>query len=164
MKQTSFPFVKELKKEFGGELLVSKRKSKRPLSIKEPIHFILRAENPKVFPPGNLQLEQALKMLAEKYGIRFFHKSFNWNHFHSVIQIPSREAYNSFARRWTAEVVKIRKVGKFNLRPYTRVGSWGRDFQSLKKYQDKNNREAWGMTKDEFDFQVAWLDATERDD
>jgi REP element-mobilizing transposase RayT len=161
MKQVSFDFAQNYNNEFGGSLLISKRKSKRPLSTKLPIHFILRADSSKIFPPGNLRLESTLKFLSEKYQIRIFHKSFNWNHFHAVIQIPSREAYFSFVRLWTAEIVKIRKQAQaFKLRPYTRVGSWGRDFENLIKYQDKNNCEAWGLTKAQFD----WLEESLRID
>jgi hypothetical protein len=152
-KQISFDFIKDCKKEYGGSLLVSKRKAKRPLSTKQPVHLILRGECPKLFSPGNHKLEFQLVKLAAKYGIKIYHKSFNWTHFHALILIPSRHSYNSFIKTWTAEITKIRgRRGAFKLRPFTRVGTWGEDFKNLKRYQDKNNREAWGLTQSQFEF------------
>ena len=44
MKQTSFFKSKDFPTEFGGELLQKKRKCKRPLSTKKPVHEVLRAD------------------------------------------------------------------------------------------------------------------------
>lgn len=119
MRQLEFEFTKNYKKEFGGSLLFGKRKSKRPLATNSPIHLILRAECSKAFPPGHHKLEAAMKELAHTYGIKVFRKSFNWNHFHAIIQIPSRHAYNSFIRRWTSEIIRLRnQPSVFRVRPY----------------------------------------------
>ena len=91
--------------------------------------------------------------LSTELKIRIYQKSFNWNHLHLLIQIPSRKAYNSFIRRFSAEIAKAtNNSGVFELRPYTRVVSWGRDFKTVKNYHGKNNAEAWGLSKSQMSF------------
>ena len=63
--------------------------------------------------------------------------------------IPSREAYNAFIRTLTAAMVRaISKYfgkslkGIFDLRPYTRILEWGRDYRNVMDYHDLNDLEA----------------------
>ena len=71
-----------------------------------------------------------------------------------IFTIPSREAYKSFIRTLTAAVVRaISKFagkalkGIFDLRPYTRILEWGRDYRNVKDYHDLNDLEARGYIK-----------------
>ena len=163
MRQISFPILKNYKPEFGGELLLGKRKAKRPLSTTTPTHLIFRADELKVFLPGNMKQEKLLSQLAERFHIKIYQKSFNWTHLHLLVTLPSREAYNSFVRLFTAGIVSLyeERNGKnqklFKLRPFTRVVSWGRDFKRVRNYHEKNNRESWGMTEEEMAFVKASL-------
>lgn len=70
MKQTSFGFLRNYKKEFGGSLLAGKRKTKRPLSTKHPLHLVLKSSHKGLFNPGNLNLESLIRTQAKKFGIR----------------------------------------------------------------------------------------------
>ena len=68
-----------------------------------------------------------------------------------IFMIPSREAYKAFIRTLTAAMVRaISKFagkalkGVFDLRPYTRILEWGRDYKNVLNYHDLNDLEARG--------------------
>ena len=151
MRQASFSFLKVYKKEFGGSLLEGKRKSKRPLSTKHPLHLILKSSCSGVFNPGNLSLEKLIRSQAKKFGIKIYELALNWSHIHFILKIESRKDYNKFIRSLTAVLAKqIRKLKPhleviFDLRPFTRIISWGRDFKRVLEYALLNQMEAFGM-------------------
>ena len=156
MRQTAFDFFEVFKREFGGSLLEGKRKTARPLSTREPIHLVLKSTWNRVFFPGDRRIENLIRSHAAKYKIKLYRISLNWTHVHAIIQIPDRKAYNSFIRTVTAELVrlisKIKKMdltGLFDLRPFTKIISWGRQFKSLFGYHDLNDLEAFGYIKRE---------------
>ena len=155
MKQLCFDFIRDYKKEFGGSLLIGKRKSKRPLSTKHPIHLILKSSHKGLFNPTNISLDQLIRSQAKKFGIRLYDLAINWSHIHMLIKIQNREGYNKFIRSLTALIsMKIQKIRPelkdiFTLRPFTRIVSWGRDFKRALKYQVLNQLEALGFVRRE---------------
>jgi len=156
MKQLSFGFTGDYRREFGGSLLENKRKSKRVLSTKKPIHLVLKMSGQKFFNPGNRGLEELIQSQANKYKITVYRLSLNWSHMHLIIKLPSREAYNAFIRTLTALIVNaIAKFknetlkGLFDLRPFTRILEWGRDFRTVLDYHDLNDLEARGYIQRE---------------
>ena len=98
MKQTSFRFLKDYKKEFGGSLLIGKRKTRRPLSTKAPIHLILKANQKAVFSPSNRSLQNLIRNTAKQFDIHLYDLAVNWSHIHFLIRIKSREDYVRFIR------------------------------------------------------------------
>ena len=98
MKQFSFAFFGDFKNEFGGNLNEGKRKTARPLSVKTPIHLILKSTTHRLFNPYNRDLEKTLRSLAGKYHIKIYDLAFNWSHVHLVISFRSRDAYLKFIR------------------------------------------------------------------
>lgn len=151
MRQTSFGFLKNYKKEFGGALLIGKRKGKRPISTKHPLHLVLKSTHKNLFNPGNLSLEKLIRSQAEKFGVRLYDLALNWSHIHCLVQVKNREDYIKFIRSLTSVLVtKIRKSKRqlkeiFTLRPFTRILSWGRDFKRGLDYQMINQMEALGL-------------------
>lgn len=154
LRQNKFDFMNDFNKSFGGSLLRGKRKTARTLSTKKPIHLIFKTSGRKFFNPGNTSLERIIHEHASKYKIKIYRLSLNWSHFHMIIQLPSRSAYNAFVRTLAAAIV--RKVSKyfgeslkgiFDLRPFTRILEWGRDFQNVMGYHDLNDLEARGYVK-----------------
>jgi len=71
MKQMSFGFLRDYKKEFGGSLLAGKRKTQRPLSIKAPIHLILKADQKGIFNPSNRSLDKLIRKTAGQFHVQF---------------------------------------------------------------------------------------------
>ncbi len=153
MRQASFSFLKDYKKEFGGSLLEGKRKAERPLSTKHPLHLILKSSCSGVFNPGNISLEKLIRSQAKKFGIKIYELALNWSHIHFILKIESRKDYNKFIRSLTAALAKrIRKLKPhleviFDLRPFTRIISWGRDFKRVLEYALLNQMEAFGLVK-----------------
>ena len=138
-------------KEFGGELLKNRRKTRRPLDSNKSTHFILRLKQnlPNLFSPHNLRAKQGFLEVAAKYNIRVYHLVFNHTHCHACLLIPSQKSYVDFVRELTARLtryfskmakVKFSKI--FLHRPYTRIVEWGRSFVSLLKYFEKNIKES----------------------
>jgi len=154
MRQASFGFTKNYPKEFGGSLLLGKRKSTRPLSTKDPIFMTLKSTHTSFFNPSTRSLERVIREHAAKYQIKIHEFSLNWNHIHFAISIPSKENYLAFIRTLTAEIVRLlsKALGKnlkglFDLRPHTRIVSWGRELKSVIDYIILNQMEAWGLIR-----------------
>jgi len=88
MKQMSFGFIRDYKKEFGGSLLAGKRKTRRPLSTKSPIHLILKADQKGIFSPSNRSLDKLIRKTAQQFDIHLYDLAVNWSIFifdsHSV--------------------------------------------------------------------------------
>ena len=153
MRQTSFSFLKDYKKEFGGSLLLGKRKMRRPLSTKKPLHLILKSSHTGVFNPGNRSLEKLIRSQAEKFQIQIYDLALNWSHVHILIRIRDRADYVKFIRALTSIIsFKLRKFKPalkeiFTLRPFTRVIEWGRDFKRVLSYQILNQLESLGFIK-----------------
>lgn len=153
MKQLKMNFNQNYKREFGGELLLNKRKSKRPLSIKKPIHLVIRSEQAKVFTPWNFSLETFVHKLALQFNIKIYDLSLNWNHIHAVIKIKDRQDYVRFIRSLTSILAaRIRtarnQVGVvFSLRPFTRILEWGRDFKNALSYVLINQLESVALVQ-----------------
>jgi REP element-mobilizing transposase RayT len=152
MRQTGFSFLKNYTKEFGGSLLIGKRKARRPLSTKSPIHLILKSSGNKIFHPGNTDMNSIVRSDAKRFGIKIYDLAVNWTHIHLLVKIPSREAYNQFIRSVTAKLVIYfsKKAGwslkgLFNLRPFTKIISWGRQFKNGLQYMIKNQIQAFSV-------------------
>lgn len=152
MRQCGFSFLKNFSKEFGGDLLSGKRKSIRPLSTKHPLHLVIKSSGSTLFKPGSRALENLIRHHADKHHIKIYRISLNWSHTHILLKLPSREAYRAFIRTLTARIVDLfsKQTGRslkglFDLRPFTRVLSWGRDFRSAMLYHDLNDQEALGL-------------------
>lgn len=153
MRQSRFDFLRDYKLNFGGSPLQGKRKSARPLSFQKPLHLILKSSGSSFFNPGNRRLEDLFREHAKKHSIKIYALSLNWSHVHMLLKLPNRRSYLAFIRTVTAAVVlfisKLRgenKKGLFDLRPFTRILNWGRDFKNTLAYIEKNSLEAWGLS------------------
>lgn len=157
MKQQSFTGMQP-KVEFGGSLLLNKRKTMRPLCTKRPHHLILKAEDLKLRFPGvsftkvRAKVSKIIKHHAGKHGVSIDSHSVNWNHMHLSIRFKHRINYVRFIRAVTAHVVLelskhfgIRLKNLFNLRPFTRVVEWGRAYKNLLRYIQINILESEGI-------------------
>jgi len=159
MRQLGFSFQNNYKKEFGGSLLQGKRKSARPLSTKKPIHLILKCTGKRIFSPTDRKLENLIRHQANKYGIKVYEVALNWTHVHLLIKLPSRDAYVAFIRTVTSLIVSFVSKAQgivsktkgldlksiFDLRPYTKILSWGKQFQRVVEYIELNTLEALGL-------------------
>src|SRR5262249_16838225 len=104
----------------------------------------------RVFNPGNRSLENLLHAQTRKYRIRLYDFALNWTHIHMVIKLQRRDDYHKFIRALTSLMAAggrrrrgLEKV--FSLRPFTKILSWGRQFQNALDYQILNQLEALSL-------------------
>jgi REP element-mobilizing transposase RayT len=154
MRQLSLGFLNDYKKEFGGSLLIGKRKTARPISVKKPMHLILKTTKLSPFNPTNYKLEKIIKQYALRYKITVYDFSLNWSHIHLTIKLPNRAAYFAFIKTVTAALINhlSKTLGKnlkglFDLRPYTKIITCKKQFESAIAYMDLNLPEALGIIK-----------------
>jgi REP element-mobilizing transposase RayT len=107
MRQLSLGFLNDYKKEFGGSLLIGKRKTARPLAVKNPIHLVLKTTKLKPFNHTNRNLENIIKAHASKYKIKLYDFALNGSHIHMVLKLPTRAAYFAFIKTVTAALVSF---------------------------------------------------------
>lgn len=120
-----------------------RRKTSRPLSKRRPIHFVLKLKRHDLFKQRKI-LESELTKLSQRFGLSLYGIAVNFDHVHFIAKIPARSAYNAFIRALTANLA--RKIGKglWSLLPFSRILSWGRDYQQVKNYLKKNREEVTG--------------------
>ena len=154
MKQTSF--FKKQKAEFGGTLLVGKRKSARPLNSKFPTHLVLKASNSNLLLRHQKIVRDTLFKYAEKFGIKIYEFGVHVDHVHIAIRTPSRILYVRWIRAITSVLVQKISGLCWKLRPYTRLGNWGRAFDFLRNYIRKNRREGDNILS-AFEYVEKWI-------
>lgn len=131
--------------EFGGSLLLNKRKSQRILATKRPIHLVLKGDiaKSKSLRKNQRRIKFEIEKWALKFEIKLYRFSINSNHIHLNILISTRENYRKFIRALSSRIAQITKI-KFTLRPYTKILSWGREFKNFLNYTIQNYEEAIG--------------------
>lgn len=94
---------------FGGALLHGRRKSKRILSTKDPIHLVMKsnwAMGPFSFLicKNRREIIHLLSTIAQKYNVKIYRHAVVGNHLHLIIKIPSREMYSGFIRELSGRI------------------------------------------------------------
>lgn len=108
-KAKQLSLIKPSRKFFGGALLHRKRKSMRPLSSKDAIHFVLRSQwamGPDSFLAARNRraIERIVHRFAIKFGIRIYQQALNSNHIHLVLRITNRVLYRAFIKSVSGKV------------------------------------------------------------
>jgi REP element-mobilizing transposase RayT len=120
-KHRQLSFFKKDPRFFGGQTLYGKRKSRRPLSTSEPIHFVLRsswAMGPHSFlkPHHKVHIDALITSLAKKYGITIYQRAIASNHLHLLVRIKDRRGYVAFIRVLSSKVaLLVMKTKSFQL-------------------------------------------------
>lgn len=97
---------------FGGRLLYKKRRSRRPLSSQESIHFVMRslwAKGEFSFRTGRNRpaIERIFKTVSQRYGVRVYRRTIMSNHIHAVMRVANRECYKAFIRVLTGQIASL---------------------------------------------------------
>lgn len=137
----------------GGELAKGKRKVRRPLDTKKPLHLVMRSTR----ATGSLSLlrnknlvEKIIKRQAYKFGIRIAAFANVRNHCHLLLRFSNRKAFRAFLVSVTAliarAVTKARKgrpFGKFwDALAFSRVLTSNKETAVTHKYVEANVIEA----------------------
>ena len=130
---------------FGGELNLKKRKSRRPLDPKKPLHLVLRAKSHQpVFLHQDPIINKIIEKWATRFTIKIYESSVNANHLHLVIGFKHRQLYQYFISAISGRIAQLFKI-EWEFRPFTRIIEWGSDFKNTCIYVIKNQKEAWGL-------------------
>jgi len=148
-------FLPKQSMQFGGSLSKGKRKSKRPVTTKNPIHFVLKSEKAKrnlSFVNHKSSLEKIIAQVCKVHHIKLYEMAINFDHIHLVIRLPNVSAYAGWIKALTSLIVQtIARRAKqaiknfFTLRPYSRIITWGRQFKRVLEYQILNQMEIFGL-------------------
>jgi REP element-mobilizing transposase RayT len=161
-------------RHFGGILLRGNAKEKRPLSNKDAIHLVLKSQlavggRSFLQKKNSVRIESIIRKAAADNGLKIYHFVNVGNHLHLVVKLQQsnlaagRAAFHSFIRAVTGLIARHvlgaernnRKGIKFwQARPFTRILSWGRDYNFICRYMAKNAATAkarramiaWGFT------------------
>jgi REP element-mobilizing transposase RayT len=130
---------------FGGELLVGKRKTKRPLSTKHAIKTVIRGDVTQcgTFRAYPRRITKMINHYAKKFDIRVYEFSINSNHLHLLIKISQLKDFGRFMRALCGAMALEFNV-KWYHRPWTRIVGWGRAFKIARDYVIKNQKESAG--------------------
>lgn len=145
MQQLKF-FPDKTRLVHGGTLAQkSQRKLERTLSNKRPIHLVLKANPEHNLRQNKILIEKLSNRYASQNKITIYSSSVQKDHIHYCLKIECKESYKKFIRSLTG--ILSRKLGKglWKHPPYTRIGSWGRDFNGIKRYILQNELEARGL-------------------
>ena len=131
---------------FGGSLLKGNPKVARPLSVKNPIHLVLRADKSRFRLPKNFaRANECLEKTAKKHGVRVYQYANVGNHFHVVLRIMNRRQWAAFIRQLTSRLAFMAQI-RWPKRPFTRiVAGWRKAYTALKRYIRLNQLEAEGL-------------------
>lgn len=139
---------------FGGSLLKSHPKCKRPLDSKLPIHIVLRATRSGMRRPKAFRtIAQIITQTARKNNIAIYKMANVGNHIHLLVRVKVLRKWSAFIRELSGRIAALMrgilglKKGEtfWIFRPFTRiVRGWQKAFQIVKEYVQLNILEAEG--------------------
>ena len=155
----------------GGELAKGKRKTVRPLDLKQALHVVLRSTRAQgvfsLLHPNNCDHVHGFTYrIARRLGVRIYRYANVGNHIHLLVRVSSRIMWKRFIRELAggiAIIVTGAKKGAALTRPksnalaegakrgfwdhltFTRIVLFGKDFKNLCNYMVKNLFEAAGV-------------------
>lgn len=166
MKQFVFP--PKRKTEHGGVFALGKRRSKRPLNLKQPLHLTLRSE--RAYGVRSLLrhrpvIDAISKKAARRFRVRIYEKAICGNHMHLLVKAQTRFELQNFFRvlagHVAQEILRIHPLQKhelleaggapgckknqrkfWSLLLYSRILTWGREYLRVKRYVIQNTLEA----------------------
>jgi len=171
LKQLSFIPKSRHQREHGGSLAVGKRRSARPLNLKLSHHITLNSSHAlgarSLFRHKKIILG-LIRKNSQRFHVKVYEYALQGNHLHLLVKAQSRESLQNFFRviaghvaqrileecplsgldeRGGAPACEKKEGCKKNQRRfwsfllYSRAVSWGREFQSVKAYIQKNTLE-----------------------
>lgn len=146
-------------KDFGGSMLKGNPREARPISLRRPMHLVLRSSHAQgaqsFLKPARARIIRDLVARAAKTkGVKVYRFANSGNHLHLIVLPSSRAAFHAFIRtvsgliaRVTLDVERGRAQGKqfWDARPFTRILEWGRDYLHTCRYLAQNTLEALGF-------------------
>jgi REP element-mobilizing transposase RayT len=140
---------------FGASLLKgSHPKKKRPFRPNLAIHVVVRASNARggqSFFAHNKAIGRVVEAQAAKQFVKLYAVANAGNHLHLLIQAPSQDHLSYFLRAITGRIAQLVKrqahEAFWDARPFSRLVSWGRDFNAVARYLGVNALESVGFSR-----------------
>lgn len=155
-------------KKFGGSLLKGNPREARPISVKRPMHLVMRStlatgRRSFLLSDRAREIKDLVHRAGRVQGVRVYRYANSGNHLHLIIMPRSRAAFHAFVRaisgliarltlereRGPARVGLLRvgaTAGFWDARPFTRILEWGREFRGVADYLLRNVLEAAGFS------------------
>jgi len=159
-----FSFLPKTPLEHGGALRKGRRKIARPLDPKRAVHLVMRStfargERSMLHRKYKAYIHVMIEDAAEAHGVRIYRYSNVGNHLHFLLKFKTRAGFRAFTRQIAGAIAMMitgaRKGDSlskpfWDLLPYTRIVSWGREFETLKTYLIRNLLEGYGIPNRHF--------------
>ena len=155
--------------EHGGDIRKGRRKVVRPFDRKRPLHVVMkstRARGPLSLLAGRNKraVESFVNETAKRAGIRIYRFTNVGNHLHLLLKAPSRPQFQRFLRILAGRIAfhvtgakKGNAQGKFwDQTAYSRLLTWGRQYDEVHSYLLKNALEAIGFFKGREHLKKEW--------
>jgi REP element-mobilizing transposase RayT len=120
-----------------------KRKKKRNLPKRKPIHLILKSRYILLTHKGWIQ--EKINQYGKKFFIKVHNLAICGDHIHFALEIPHRDEYKKFIRALTGVIARKMGKGMWSLIPLTKVFEWGKPFRYLMAYITRNQEETDGL-------------------
>ena len=139
--------------DHGGKLRLGQAKTRRPLSLSQCHHIVLKAkQHVHSFLPSSRRenIHHHILRWSNRFQIQVYARSVNSNHIHLLIRSNGRTELQNFLRVLPGQIAQSlqREPGKFwDSLTYTRVVHWGRDYERVMKYIELNTLEAAGLVQ-----------------
>jgi REP element-mobilizing transposase RayT len=162
MRQQQLQLFAKPELEYGGSSRKGRRKIQRPFDRKRPLHLVFRSGRAKgawsfLHRRNKGAIQDLLSRTADRYGVKIYRFENVGNHLHLLAKFPSRRELKAFLRVFTQRVM-FRVTGArkgspqgrfFDAVAYSKVVSWGKEFQALKAYLWKNALEGLGFGREQ---------------
>lgn len=131
------------RKEHGGTFAVGKRRNQRPLSLKKPLHLVLRSD----FACGSRSLvrhrpliEKVIAKAKKRFSIRVYEVAVVSNHIHVMVKGHSRRDLQNFFRVVAGHIAQ-ELLRQFPILPSERVRPGGASgASSALKSRERENK------------------------
>jgi REP element-mobilizing transposase RayT len=166
MKQITFSNralgIDSKRREHGGNIHEGKphRKNARPFSPKLSMHVTLwssqaRGQQSMTRPANEKKIRRLVFGLAEKFNVKVYSFANSGNHLHLLLRATEKLNFQNYLRSLTGLIARSvtraergRRFGKFwDQLAYSRLVSWGNDFNNVIKYVARNAIEGAGLAK-----------------
>jgi hypothetical protein len=152
-RRIQYSFFPELKPtmEFGGELRLGKRKERRPIAVKRPMHTVMRTSYS--LSSHRKLIVEAIQKQAKLFEVNVYKLSVNSNHIHLATRAKYRLGFQKFLCGVSARIAQLvtgAKKGKplskqfWLLIPFTRIAECWKAFKIVVDYVEQNVQESTG--------------------
>ena len=162
MKQRQLTLISHPKSAHGGEISRGKRKIRRPIAVKSPMHVVICSTRARgswsfLYDANGKRVHGLVNEVAKKFHVRLYGFENVGNHLHLVVQVRHRRHLQAFLRVFGQRLMFMMTGARkgapkgrfFDYIAFSRVVSWGRDFKHLRNYIFKNTLEALGLDRNQ---------------